>query len=644
MREEVVQGHSLEEIRQDWAFKLKLSPEDITLEVIEKPGFFSRQWKVRLIWDDQSGPNLVLPSSQAVWDGSKYVIVLGEGVKQFRPFLLAGEVWFNGKRQDKPFRVSFGERVEFLPNVSVGQLTWDLQILHQGLSVIVKVKHELPGHYSLGDFPTLEEIDLKQYVTWQSLPSQGKIWDEEKLKLDLEQLKVVHGFRPESWSEIMSVKGVGEVVVAEATLPVLPEHAQLVDLVGSPQMLSDTGEESVDYFASKVQLVEEGAVLARKIPGKPGVPGKDVFGKILPAAGFKDFQFRLKKNVYLSVDGLEVVAACGGQPVRLDERTYMVENVYVLHKDVELATGSINFPGDVFVNGNVQDGLHVFAGGKLEIKGSVSHAEIRAEKGVKIYQNLVGGKVTIGGKFVVRSKLLRSVSELRDQLSVCLQMTAELIKAPGAINFKPGQCLKLVMERQFPDLPKLASSVEKFVLENKDDELITQGFIVSIRTSKHFLAGLGPLDLQAVPFLQRVDQALEQFIEKVSVEVPEKLSLVVSYVQSAVIECGGSFECTKGVYNSNIRVEGDIVIEGVCRGGKIFAGGQVRIGELGGSGVSSTFVQISSDSRLSVKYCHPNVIIAVGKEIIQIEEAYRQLEIYRENGFIQVEKVRANPL
>jgi len=71
---------------------------------------------------------------------------------------------------------------------------------------------------------------------------------------------------------------------------------------------------------------------------------------------------------------------------------------------------------------------------------------------------------------------------------------------------------------------------------------------------------------------------------------------------------------------------------------------KVSIRELGGSEVSSTFVQISPKSRLLVDYCHPNAIIAVGKEIIHIEQACRKLEIYRENGRVQVEKIRANPL
>lgn len=645
MPEEVVRGHSLEEIRQEWAQKLKLLPEDITLEVVEKPGVFSRQWKVRLIWTDPVLESPLLTSSQAIWDGTKYDFILGEGVKRFIPFAQAGEVRVNGIIHDLPFDVRLGNHVEFHPKVSEGLLTWQLQVLQLGLSAVAKVKHEPSGHYIIPkDLSASEELDLEQFASWMSKPTKGECWDESRLKVDLEQLKVVHGHKPGSWQQILAVKGVGEVVVAEASLPVQSQHAQLEDFVGEPHKLSVADEGKIDFFASKVKLVQEGAVLARKIPGKQGVPGKNVLGKDLPIAPFKDFQFLLKKNVYLSEDGLEVRAACAGQPVRLDEKTYMVENVYVLNSDVDLATGSIEFPGDVLIQGNVQDGLRIFAGGKLEIKGSVSHAELKAEKGAKIYQNLLGGKIIVGEKFVVRSELLRILSELRDQLNGALRHTAMLIKSAGATNFKPGQCLKLVMEKQFPELPKLASRVEKFVLENTTDEMVTEGLIVSIRTAKHFLAGLGPLELQALPFLQRVDQALEQFVGNMAVEIPEKLSLVVNYVQGATIECGGSFECQKGVYNSNIRVEGDVSIQGVCRGGKIIAGGRVSIRELGGSEVSSTFVQISPKGRLLVDYCHPNAIIAVGKEIIHIEEANRKLEIYRENGRVQVEKLRANPL
>lgn len=639
MPEDIVQGYSIEEIRQEWGPKLGVLPEDLTLEVIEKSEYYPHKLKVRLTWD----ANLQQPPpQQANRDEIRYVLKLGEAVKRIRPFTQAGDVWLNGKIQEGPFSIALGDQVEFQPSVQLGHLTWELQILHFGLSVVAKVRHEQAGRYILAnDLPDLKEIDLSQFVTWEALPPEGQYWDEEKLRYDLEQLKVVDGIRPGIWQEIMSVKGSGEVVIAEAIFPVPPEHAQLEDFVGVPQEFSET--EKIDYFASKVKLIEESAVLARKIPGKPGIPGKDVQGKVLPAASVKDFQFRLKKNVCLSDDGLEVLATCAGQPVRLDEWTYTVENIYVLNQDLDLTTGSIEFPGDVYINGNVQDGLRVISGGKIEIRGSVSQAEIRAEKGVKIHQSLVGGKSIVGEKFVVRSELLRLVSELRGQLNACLFNTAELLKSPGAKNLRPGQCLKIIIEKRFSDLPKLSNSVETYILAHKDDSLITEDIIALIRTAKQFLVGLGPSDPKSLPFLLRVDQALEQFINNITVEIPEKLTFVVNYIQGAVIECGGSVECKKGTYNADIRVEGDVTIEGVCRGGKISAGGKVTIRELGGSGVSSTFVQISPNGRLLVDYCHPNVIIAVGKEIIKIEEAYRKLEIYREKGRTEVERIKANP-
>ena len=643
MPEEVVHGRSLEKIREEWALKLNLMPEEIDLEVLSKPSLFSQQWKVRLSWKEKSAP--VSVKVHTVWDGVKYDLTFEDGIEMFRPYAQSGDVLLNGQAQDKPFRLNMGDEVQFHPIVQKGLLTWDLEVRFAGLSVVANVKHEPAGRYVLpAEFTVSKECNLEKFVSWEDMVPEGESWDEAKLKADLEKLKIVYGVRSEAWSDILEVQGAGEVVIAEATVPLAPEHAKLTDFVGEPQAFSESKSKNVDYFASKVSLVQEGDVLARKIPGKPGIPGKDVFGKELPAAPYKDIQFHLKKNVVLSPDGLEVLASCAGQPVRLDERTYTVENVYVLQKDVDLETGSIEFPGDVFINGNVQDGLRVHAGGKIEIKGSVSHAEIRAEKGAVIHQNLIGGETIVGEKYVFHSELLRGISEFQVRLKDCLQHTSELLNSPKAANLKPGQLLKLLMEKQFSDLPKLVQCFEKLLLDHKDDELVTDSLILSIGTAKRFLVGLGPLEKQALPFLQQLENVLQKFVESLAMEVPEKLSLTVNYVQGAMIQCGGTFECKKEVYNSDIRVEGDVSIEGTCRGGKVIAQGNAKIRELGGSGISATFVQIGTNSRLEVEYCHPNVIVAVGKEIIRIEEPYKQVRIYREKGTVQMEKQRVKPL
>lgn len=653
MREEIVRGRSLEEIRKEYSLAWGCPPEELSLEVLDKPGLFSRQWKIKVSLEsgethssdelDQGDPTHKPQQECPVsWDEAdgKYKIECVEAVKRIEPFPPAGAIYWNGQLQDQVFWINPGDQVEFYPAEKVGQFTWEIELRDQGIQTIALVNHEKSGCAVLGSgIPADVTLRLEKVIGWEELSLQGETWDEEKFKSDLQSLGIVYGVKPDAWTEILKVEGKAEVLIAEGTLSVPPEPARLEDYVGEVQP-QNPEDGRIDFFASKVHFVQEGAILARKIPGVPGIPGIDVRGEKLPVEPVQDFEFKLKKNVKLSEDGLQVLASSAGIPIRVDEATYLIENIYLLNQDVDLATGSIEFPGDVMIAGNVHDGIHIFSGGKVEIQGSTSKAEIRAEKGLKIYHNVLGGKLVIGERFVVRSELLRQLKGFNEQLTPCLIQTGELLNSPNAQNLKPGQCLKLILERKFPDLPKRAAEFEKFVLGTKD-ELINQELIVTARTAKRFIIGLGPLDPQAFPLLQRINQAFEQLILNISLEVPDKLSCFVEYIQGATVECGGSFECRKGAYNSNIRVDGDLNIEGVCRGGKIISGGNVQIKELGGSGVSTTTVQITGSKRLKVDYCHPNVLIIFDKEIIRIEEAYRSLEIYREKGRVQVERLRA---
>lgn len=666
LRDEEARGKSLEEIRNEYAQKWNCQPDELDITVLDKPGIFLRNWKVRVCLKSEhldsvpqnqttcevvemdekseaSGEPQENSKVQSIWDedGKKFQIEITSSVQQIIPYPMAGALYLNGQIQEKNFRVKQGDQIEYIPYRSSGLRTWKLEVREHGLQAVAKVKHEKPGHYELPEFITAEaNLKLEKIAVWKEEIPEGEYWGEDRLQEDLQKLSIVHGIRPSAWVDVQSVEGAKEVVLAEATLPLAPKPAQLEDFVGECTKEYNKLEDRIDFFGSKLTLVEEGKVLARKIPGKEGQPGQDVLGRPISPAPVKDFQFKLRKNVHLSEDGLEVIASCPGLPIRVDETTYLVENVYLLNEDVDLKTGSIEFPGDVFVYGNVQDGFHIFSQGKVEIQGSVSKAEIRAEKGLKIYRNVLGGQLVVGSNFVIRSELLRRLRDLQEWLTLCLEQTQELMQSPNAQHLKPGQCLKLILERRFTDLPKQAASLEKFII-GKKDELLTQELVLSISTVKRFLVGLGPLDPQAFPLLQRINSALAQMIANISVEVPDKLNCSVDYIQGAKVECGGSFQCRKGTYNSVINAGGDVIIEGVCRGGTVISGGNVQIRELGGSGVSITSVQFPSSKRLKVEYCHPNVVIIIDKEVIHIEEAYKNLEVYQESGITQVEHLRA---
>ncbi|KLU60411.1 hypothetical protein CEB3_c32620 [Peptococcaceae bacterium CEB3] len=656
MPEEIVRGRSLGEIREAWANKLGLASSALRLETLEKPGLLSRQWKVRVAWDESASAESPLGSASlpvgaeksspprhiaaAVREEGFYRIHCPERVEQFIPFPRGGTLFYKGEERETPFTVEAGNDVEFYPCVEGGQLTWQINIRFQGLEAVAKVAKRRPGKYALPEtIPYETTLSIEEHAFWEEGLLAGEYWDKEHLAEDLRELKIVYGIREEAWSEILTAADGEEVVAAKAKAPVPGRPPRLAELPDRNQVMAEE-RDRIDFFASKIELVPEGAVLARKIQGVPGEPGTNIFGRIIPAEVWKDFQFRLKQNVRLSEDGLEVLATCPGRPVKFDNYAYGVDNVYVLNQDVDLESGSIEFPGDVVINGSVQDGLRVVAKGRVEISGGVSHAEIWAEKGLSVKRPVYGGRIIVGEKYVFHSGLLRRLQELQGDLRESLRQTAELVAAAGAARLKSGQSLKLILERNFAKLPKKMAETESYLLGHKD-ELVTKEFMDSIHTGKRFLTGLGPLDPQSVPALVKVEEVLARIAAGMALEVPEHLKCSVEYIQGTTVACGGDFFCTKGAYNAQLQVDGDIEMQGVCRGGRVLAGGNVFIRELGGSEVSSTLVQIKGTKRLRVDYCHPNVLVTVNKEIIRIEEACRNLEIFRADGRVQVEKLRA---
>lgn len=258
MPEIVVQSPNLEELKKEWALKLNILPEQITFEVIDKPSILSRLWKVKVIWAEVSQTPALEPSLVKK-DGSKYIIVLGEGSRLFIPSGQVGEVWFNGVLQVRPFIVKPGDQVEFQPVVQKGHLNWELDIRFQGLSVMAKVKHEPAGHYILPEsLPGAEEINLATHALWENSLDQDEMWNEAKLTSDLERLKIVYGIRQGIWEEILRVKGYKELVIAQGTLPVPPEHARLEDFVGSSQEQNTSENKKSTFLLLSYMLLRKG--------------------------------------------------------------------------------------------------------------------------------------------------------------------------------------------------------------------------------------------------------------------------------------------------------------------------------------------------------------------------------------------------
>lgn len=170
---------------------------------------------------------------------------------------------------------------------------------------------------------------------------------------------------------------------------------------------------SVDYFNVKLfEKVSAGDKLAEYIEPTKGEFGYDVCGKLLiPKPGKSSPKLR-GRGFTVSDDGKVYYAQMDG---KVEYRNYdlNVSNVYSVTGDLDVGSGSIDFNGDVTIDGGVYSGVTVCAMGNIFIGGYVEDAILKAGKdiiikdGVNARENgIIEAKGNISARFFENAKVI----------------------------------------------------------------------------------------------------------------------------------------------------------------------------------------------------------------------------------------------
>jgi len=206
------------------------------------------------------------------------------------------------------------------------------------------------------------------------------------------------------------------VLCAKGTMPENGTDARIeyrVDMTnrGKPVETADGG---VDFKNLGLYInVEKGQVLAEKIVATPGVPGSDVCGNAVPSRPGKDVLLHPGSNIQV-IDGTKLVAAVGGNLMQVGGKM-TVAPILQIKGDVDLSTGNIDFAGDVVIQGSVQEGFLVKAGGNVDIAGMVSGGSVQGLN-ITIRLGILGlnkGVITATGSVV--AKFVENATVTADQ-------------------------------------------------------------------------------------------------------------------------------------------------------------------------------------------------------------------------------------
>jgi len=284
------------------------------------------------------------------------------------------------------------------------------KLVDEAAGIYVKVaefKHN-PTHDSMASVE-VDDSEMHVYITIMPPSEGGADLNIEAYKSLLIQNRVYHGVKENFIVEFCDRPVYREKTeIAEGIKPVNGKDAYIhyyFETDQSKVRLKEGTNGKVNFKELNIiQNVVQNQTLAKKMPPEDGEDGKTVTGRILPSKAGNDIPLPIGTNVHVGDDGDTILSDINGQVIVANGKIN-VEPVLTIEGDVNLKTGNIIFLGTVIITGNVEDGFSIKAAGNIEVKGTVSKAELDAEGDIVIYQGVNGkngGKIRAGKSLLSR--------------------------------------------------------------------------------------------------------------------------------------------------------------------------------------------------------------------------------------------------
>lgn len=232
-------------------------------------------------------------------------------------------------------------------------------------------------------------------VFHESMGDLGFRMSIEELEFMLNRKGVRHGIQQDALQELVqSPEYEKTYVVAKATMPEngldgCVEELVTVDPDAKPLMLDD-GRADFRNIGT-IRKIDEGDLIARRVPPTPGKPGMDIFGRVLVPTPGKNIELPRGENTVPSPDHKTLRARCTGYLYRASGNICVGE-IYVVPKDLDYSSGNLEYSGDVVVRGNIKPGFRIKANGNILVQKDVESAHLVSVHGNIVIKGGVFGK------------------------------------------------------------------------------------------------------------------------------------------------------------------------------------------------------------------------------------------------------------
>jgi uncharacterized protein len=231
-------------------------------------------------------------------------------------------------------------------------------------------------HPSVGGVPMLKIEELQFF-----LKEAGVVYgiDTRLLQKGLE--KVTRERQP-----------VTDLVVARGMPPLNGSDAHLrieVEMGAMPGKIR--GDGSIDFRERRMFVsVEEGQIIATKVPETKGIPGNTVFGQVIPQKEGRDIAVRVAEDAVFHKEDFTVRAIKSGVLSIVKDNTIKVSSKQTISGDIDFNTGNIYSKSAVEISGSVTQDFVVAVRGDILIGGHVQSATISSHGNLVVKGGVVG--------------------------------------------------------------------------------------------------------------------------------------------------------------------------------------------------------------------------------------------------------------
>ncbi|WP_236894581.1 MULTISPECIES: DUF342 domain-containing protein [Clostridium] len=518
-----------------------------------------------------------------------------------------------------------GEKIEQVKKISVN-------ISVDKMKGYIKVEYKPAYVYKLRDKPIAKDLILKAMKVEKNYPEKYTLTEIKEI---LRQNKITEGIIYKNLIEACALGNGEETLIAEGISAIddTPNEIKVLFDIGEKRIVNENSNEKIDYRnVYSISSITEGQVLAEIIPGKSGQDGKNICGEVLKKKTVKSRPIKIGDGC--KVEGNSIIATKTGRPSSKNG-ILSVNSLYNI-QDVDIKSGNIFFVGDVYIKGNVKEGMKVKSGNSLTIEKNVDISTIVAGGEINIKGSVIKSTVLTGQVDMEKKIYLEKLNEYKDIISKLISGVEKLNESSNNSK-KISELVKILIENRYKSIPKLSLNIiTHSICEDSDNN-----DLVSFIRSK--MMGLNLSKIESIEDLRNLEELITNEIELLEDNMIIPADIYIGYCQDSLIKSTGNIIIKdKGQYVSNLTALNDIIFlrdDSVARGGVISARGNIKLGIVGSPSGVTTKLEVLQGGIITAKIAYSNTVFCFGERLKTLDVSSKDIKAYvNKEGEIIIEK------